>query len=268
MNLAIGKGEMLATPLLMAGAYATFANGGTLYAPNIAARIERPDGEIVREFDPRVAGTVDLPPEIRDPIMEGLLGVASTPDGTAFSAFNLPGEDPDNFVDFDLARWPVAGKTGTAEKDGKADFAIFAAFGPTPNPAAGLAADAVPEYAITIVLEEAGFASRTAAPMAARIFQPISLGAVPPAPTAYELSLCDEFEVARQQQADAEEAGITTTTTTLPPVVTTTTPGSTPGAAGVTTTTAPTATTTTVPLITEERLEGICGITDDEGSDS
>ncbi len=278
VNLAIGQGEMLATPLQIANAYATFANGGTLHAPNIVARVERPDGEVVREFAPRVAGTVDLPPEIRDPIMEGLLGVTADPAGTAYDAFNLPGENPDAFVDFDLARWPVAGKTGTAEKNDKADFAIFSGFGPTPNPGLGVALDAVPAYAMTVVLEEAGFASRTAAPMVARVFQHVANDTVPPAPTAFELSLCDGWLFDQEQALADEAAGVTTTTTpttttTLPTV---TAPPSTgtpadgtgsPTGVATTTTTAPPP-TTTVPLISDARLAGICGVPDDGEEDS
>ncbi len=272
VNLAIGQGEMLATPLQIANAYAAFANGGTLHAPNIAARIQRPDGELVREFAPRVAATLDLPPEIRDPIMDGLLGVTADPQGTGYDAFNLPGENPEAFVDFDLARWPVAGKTGTSERNDKADFAIFAGFGPTPNPGLGVALDAVPEYAMTAVLEEAGFASRTAAPMVARVFQRIANGTVPPAPTAFELSLCEDWIFEQEQAAADEEAGVTTTSTptgaTLPPVTAPPATGgpssaTTDGPAGAaTTTTAAPAPTTTVPLISDARLAGICGLPD------
>ncbi len=223
VNLAIGQGEMLTTPLQLANAYATFANGGTRYAPNVAARVVDSDGNVVREFAPRVAGTVDLPPEIRDPILSGLVGVTSDTGGTAFEAFNLPGEGIQN-ASHDIFGWPVAGKTGTAEKDGKADIAWFAAFGPTPNVAAGTALDSVPAYAMAIVLEESGFASRTAAPMAGRLFQAISEDRVPPAPTAAELAQCDDFLFELEQALEAEESGTTTTTTTVPGATTTTSP--------------------------------------------
>ena len=39
INLAIGQGDLLATPLQPANAYATFANGGTMYRPSILSKI-------------------------------------------------------------------------------------------------------------------------------------------------------------------------------------------------------------------------------------
>ena len=39
VNLAIGQGETVVTPLQLANAYATFANGGTVYEPRVAASV-------------------------------------------------------------------------------------------------------------------------------------------------------------------------------------------------------------------------------------
>ena len=55
INLSIGQGELLVTPLQLANAYATFGNGGALHQPNVAVRVTDPDGEMVREFGPCVA---------------------------------------------------------------------------------------------------------------------------------------------------------------------------------------------------------------------
>ena len=61
VNLAVGQGEMLTTPMQLANAYAAFANGGTVYSPNIVSRILDPTtGEgtvprVDREIGPRVA---------------------------------------------------------------------------------------------------------------------------------------------------------------------------------------------------------------------
>ena len=169
LNLAIGQGDVLVTPLQVADAYATFANGGTRYQPQVAARVLRPGADpadptsVVRTIDPVVAGTLDLPPRVYDPILEGLAGVPVS--GTAASAFD--GWDHDAF--------PLAGKTGTAEvgseTDVKADTALFAAFGPVGEP----------RYAVFVLLEEAGFGSDAAAPVVRRILEPLA-GQAPEGP--------------------------------------------------------------------------------------
>lgn len=160
VNLAVGQGDLVVTPLQLANGYATFANGGTRYQPKIALRIEPPEGEPI-EIGPKAITQVDLPESVRDPIMEGLVGV--TRNGTAASAFS----------GFDLDAWQVAGKTGTAQVDGKADTAVFASFGPVQNP----------QYAISVFMEESGFGGSNAAPVSRALYDALS-GAVPlqPAP--------------------------------------------------------------------------------------
>ena len=68
--------------------------------------------------------------------------------------------------------WPMAGKTGTAQVNGKADTSLFVGFGPA---IAGTPAN----YVISVVIPEAGFGGDVAAPLAFRIMQPVSQGAVP-----------------------------------------------------------------------------------------
>ena len=160
MNLAVGQGEVVVTPLQLATAYATFANGGTVYAPRVAHSILDADRRTVREVPAREVRRVELPPAIRQPMLEGFKGVVSDPDGTAFGAF----------AGFPLDRFPVAGKTGTAEVFGKQDSALFSAFAP---------ADA-PRYVVSVVMEESGFGAAAAAPVARRILT--GLAGVAPQP--------------------------------------------------------------------------------------
>ena len=171
VNTSIGQGDVLVTPLQLANAYATFANNGTLRSPNIALRVETQTGELVREFGERVLGEVEIDPEFRTRALEGLLGVTTDEDGTGYDAFNSRNFDG---VFFPLADSPVAGKTGTAEVRGKADSAVFAAFGPVEEPA----------YVMVTILEEAGFGSRSAAPQVARVLKQIATDSVEDAPTA------------------------------------------------------------------------------------
>ena len=142
INMSIGQGEVLMTPLQLANAYATFANGGTLYEPKLG--LDEP---------PRPIRELGLTPAMRQPILDGLKGVVSREEGTAYYAF---AGFPNNI-------FPVAGKTGTAQVAKKHDTALFAAFAPADNP----------QYAISVVMEEAGFGGTAAAPVARRIFQAI-----------------------------------------------------------------------------------------------
>lgn len=162
VNMAIGQGDVAVTPLQLANSYATFANGGTRYAPNIATKITRAGSEntVKRTFEARINGNIDLPAEWRDPLMQGLLGVTASGSGTAFGTFQ----------GFPLAEFPVAGKTGTAQVNGKADTAVFAAFGPVPDP----------RYQVAVILEESGFGGTAAAPVARKLFDQFAGVAEPP----------------------------------------------------------------------------------------
>ena len=160
VNMAIGQGNVLVTPLQLANVYATYANGGTRYAPKVLGRVidgSSPES-VLREEPPKELGKVDVAPQ-REAIMHGLRGVISQEEGTAYYAFaGFPKE------------FPVAGKTGTAQVTGKQDSAVFAAFAPFENP----------QYAIAVVMEESGFGGSAAAPVARRVLQGIATGSVAP----------------------------------------------------------------------------------------
>lgn len=171
INLSIGQGELLVTPLQLANAYAAFANGGRLHQPTTVWKVtEAGSPEVtLRAIGPRVLRDLDIPAELHDPVEQGLLGVPSAGGahrGTAWRAFRDVG--------FPLSSWPVAGKTGTAEVQGLADTSLFAAYGPVRS-------GTDPEVAIAVVMEEAGFGSAAAAPVAARILSRIAEDSVEPA---------------------------------------------------------------------------------------
>ncbi|MDW3180186.1 MAG: penicillin-binding transpeptidase domain-containing protein [Acidimicrobiia bacterium] len=182
-DIAIGQGSVAVTPLQLANAYSTLANGGTVYSPNIVTKVVPPtdDAEPI-EFGPRVLRELDLPQPVTQEIIDGLLGVTmqekrdlTQPSGTGFDAFNKPEEGG---IAFDLINWPVAGKTGTAEVTGRADNSMFAGFGPSGSEAWPGSVNE-PEYTIAVILEESGFGSKHAAPMVARLFDAISTDQVP-----------------------------------------------------------------------------------------
>jgi penicillin-binding protein 2 len=175
INLAIGQGDLVVTPLQLADAYGAFANGGTLYSPNIAMEILAPGGtgQVVRTIDPRTLRTIDMPPNVRDPIFQGLVGVTQDKDGTGYGSFQgFP------------AGWTVAGKTGTAQVQGKTDTALFAGFGPAESP----------KYVAVAVLEQSGFGARAAAPVVRSIFEPLAdptlMPTLGPVPTDGTASSC------------------------------------------------------------------------------
>lgn len=156
VQLAIGQNVIVVTPLQLARAYAAFANGGTLYTPHVAWRFLRSKnaevdpGGVISVIEPVVTGTVELPPDVRDPILAGLSRV-TTGLGTGSSAF----------IGFDQQAFPVVGKTGTAQVDGKADTSLFASYGP------GL----FPRYAVTAVMEESGFGAEASGEVVRHVYE-------------------------------------------------------------------------------------------------
>ena len=154
LEMAFGQGTTAVTPLEMANAYATFANGGTRYAPEVAAAVVDAHGKVVVRYAPRVLGHVSLPPSVRDPIMQGLTGVVENPAGTAYYTFH-------QLATFSLAKFPIAGKTGTASNaPGLEPNSWFVGFGPTYKP----------RYVVLCAIGQGGYGANGAAPVVAETF--------------------------------------------------------------------------------------------------
>ncbi|MHB1518023.1 MAG: penicillin-binding protein 2 [Acidimicrobiales bacterium] len=151
LQLAFGQGLTLLTPIQQAVAYATFANGGTRYAPEVGAAIVTPSGKVVKRIAPKVTGHVSLPPSVRGPMLTGFEGVISQyPLGTGSQAFQ----------GFPLSTFPLAGKTGTASLAGKEPISWFVAWGPVNNP----------QYVVVVVIDQAGYGASGAAPVVRSIY--------------------------------------------------------------------------------------------------
>src|SRR5690606_38200952 len=106
VNMAIGQGNVLLTPLQLAVAYGAIGNGGTLWQPHVDREVlDGVTGEVKRTIDPVANGKVELTPEWQQALVEGLLGVTTREGGTAVSAFS----------GFPSSQFPVAAKTGTAQ---------------------------------------------------------------------------------------------------------------------------------------------------------
>ncbi len=151
VNLSIGQGDMLATPLQVAAAYQAIANDGVLMRPIVGRELRGADGATVRVIEPETLGDLGLEPAELRAIRSGLERVVMESGGTALGAFS----------GFPFAEVPVAGKTGTAERDPRVPYAWFAAYAP---------ADA-PEVVVVVSVEEGGGGSQTAAPIARRILE-------------------------------------------------------------------------------------------------
>ncbi len=147
INLSVGQGDLQVAPLQLAIAYAAIANGGYIVRPNLGERVEDADGRVIQEFNQPSRRKLDIKPQNRQAILDGLRLAASAPGGTSEGVFK----------DFPI---PVAGKTGTAEKGaGRADQSWYAALAPYPNP----------RYVVITTFEAGGFGAETAAPAARRI---------------------------------------------------------------------------------------------------
>lgn len=99
LQAGIGQGYDLATVLQVANAYATVANGGKLYQPQVVREILGPDGEVVRPFEPKLIRKVKAPASVFTTMRKAARRVV-----TVRHTYNL--------VDLPIV---VAGKTGTAE---------------------------------------------------------------------------------------------------------------------------------------------------------
>jgi penicillin-binding protein 2 len=149
INMSIGQGDLLVSPMQLAVGYSALANGGTLYRPQLALRVQRPDGTLVRQFRPQEAGRVPVKRPLIGFIRNSLRGVVTA--GTAASAF----------AGFPHSEIAVAGKTGTAEVAGKQPHSWFAAMVPADNP----------RYVIVAMVEEGGHGSQVAAPIVRQIIE-------------------------------------------------------------------------------------------------
>jgi penicillin-binding protein 2 len=148
-SLAVGQGDMQATPLQLAVAYAAIANKGKVVVPHLGLQIERANGELVQRIERDPARRVSIDEGARAAVEHGLHLAASAPGGTSADVFSGWPQD----------RLPIYGKTGTAERGIKADQSWYVAYVPDPK------------HPIVVVatVEEGGFGAATAAPIVCQI---------------------------------------------------------------------------------------------------
>jgi penicillin-binding protein 2 len=155
INVSIGQGQLLVTPMQVARMMAAFANGGVLWKPRLVQRVERPDGTLAYSEPTKMTGHVELSPVVWAFLRDAMVGVVH---GGTGKAAGIPGVQ-------------VAGKTGTAQSVAHSDstkgqdHAWFASFAPADDPKA----------VVVVLVERGGKGGQVAAPIARQVYQAIFL---------------------------------------------------------------------------------------------
>ena len=144
ISMAIGQGELLLTPIQMANIAAIIANKGYFYTPHIIKGIEG-EYKIDSNFTTKKYTTIN--PKHYENIIDGMERVVSSSTGTANNIFS------DDIV--------ICGKTGTAQNPHGEDHSIFIAFAPKDKP----------KIALAVYVENGGWGSTWAAPIAGLMIQ-------------------------------------------------------------------------------------------------
>ncbi len=154
VNMSIGQGAVLVTPMQVARFMGAVANGGVLWRPRLVQRVERPEKGVVYSDPGKVNGHVELSPVVWEYLRRSLWAVVN--EGGTGAAARIPGLE-------------IAGKTGTAQIIAKSksslgqDHAWFVAFAPVKEP----------EVVVVVLVERGGHGGDVAAPIARRILQAI-----------------------------------------------------------------------------------------------
>lgn len=125
-NLAIGQGDLLATPLQMANYTSALANDGIVWKPRLVTEIRTRAGAVIKKFDAAQLRTATTTPTDLSLIRDGMRAVVSDPNGTVYF----------KFLGFPTA---VAGKSGTAETPSGNPDAWFIGFAPYDGPKLAIA---------------------------------------------------------------------------------------------------------------------------------
>jgi len=142
-HMAIGQGDVAASPLQVNQMTQVVASGGVLCKPRVV------------KGDKGDCGDLGISKEALEVVQEGMKGACSA-DGTAFPFFNFEPR--------------VACKTGTAQTVGENTHAWFTVFGPVSS-LQGQALQSGKQIVLTVLVEEAGEGSRVAAPVARRVLE-------------------------------------------------------------------------------------------------
>ncbi len=164
LNLAIGQGEILVTPIQLAQFYCGLANNGVVYRPHLVRAFVKPDGTR-EEVKPEVSFKLPFSPHTLSVLKEGLRLVVEGGRGTARRLKNK--------------YYSIGGKTGTAQNPHGDNHAWFVGVAPLENS----------EIVVAAIVENAGHGSEVAAPAVGKIikaymFKKLGIIEEPPKPVA------------------------------------------------------------------------------------
>jgi len=169
ISIGIGQGYNAYTPIQLAQAMATLANGGSMYRPHLIAYVDDPRTGEQRPVEPELVHKVPVRRDHLEFVKRAMAGVNK--EGTAARSFAS-------------APYTSGGKTGTAQLIGikqnekydeskvaerLRDHSLFIVFAPLENP----------KIALSVVVENGGFGARAAAPIARTVLDYYLLGKLP-----------------------------------------------------------------------------------------
>jgi penicillin-binding protein 2 len=144
VNMAIGQGDLLVTPLQLCTYYAALGNGGKVMRPHVLKAVLGADGRAAVKEPVQVVSDPKWKAANLSTMRSALLGVTRYGTGAAaFRGFPIP----------------VAGKTGTSQVYKKDDYAVFGCYAPAYKP----------RYAVVVVIEQGGHGGSVAAPAAREV---------------------------------------------------------------------------------------------------
>lgn len=146
VNLAVGQGDLQASPLQLATAYSALVEKGRVPTPHIGLQVEDAQGHILQGVSRSPARHIPIPASAHDEILQGLYGAANDPGGTSVDVWKgFP------------KRYQVFGKTGTAERG---------LYQPDQSWYACYVKAGARSIVIVVTVERGGFGAATAAPVA------------------------------------------------------------------------------------------------------
>lgn len=151
VNMGIGQGFVLVTPLQIANAYAAIAHDGVLRKPLLIKAIVEPGGAAAQEFTAEEMHKLPISENTLAEIRHGLKLVTQNAGGTSYQVFRTSPLD-------------IVGKSGTAEDLAfGSDHVFFAAY----------ASSSAPQALTVVALEEGKLASTEAGPKARKVLEDV-----------------------------------------------------------------------------------------------